>query len=304
MPERDAPRERRAATRTSAPATACFVFLSTRVTHLFRNGSAPLSPFSRSSPVRRAEELHRRAYNASFEHFGLAIDGAAVDWSVEYYDILANTVGGGKPKMKYHFGENGWPSSSALCDGKVPDSEAEQNEMVDALQDKKTEFYKEIVETTATARPGVLRLMDEAIADSSVAVGICSAATKAGFEKVVNSVVGAERLSKMDVIMAGDDVTRKKPDPLIYNLAREKVGLPASKCVVIEDSLVGLRAALGADMPCVITPCPSSDVPDFKAEGAKAVMDDRRGLGDGDEIVVTLEKLFPAGADAPSFDEF
>jgi HAD superfamily hydrolase (TIGR01509 family) len=49
--------------------------------------------------------------------------------------------------------------------------------------------------------------------------------------------------------MAGDDVTRKKPDPLIYNLAREKVGLPASKCVVVEDSLVGLRAAVGADMP-------------------------------------------------------
>lgn len=32
-------------------------------------------------------------------------------------------------------------------------------------------------------------------------MGICSAATKAGFEKVVNSVVGPERLSKMDVIM-------------------------------------------------------------------------------------------------------
>ena len=46
-----------------------------------------------------AEELHRRAYNASFEHFGLTIDGAPVVWSVEYYDVLANTVGGGKPKM-------------------------------------------------------------------------------------------------------------------------------------------------------------------------------------------------------------
>jgi hypothetical protein len=31
-------------------------------------------------------------------------------------------------------------------------------------------------------------------------------------------------------------------------------------------------------------------------------MDDRRGLGDGDDIVVTLAKLFPAGADEPSFD--
>ena len=220
---------------------------------------------------------------------------------MEYYDILANTVGGGKPKMKYHFGENGWPTTSQFFGGAVPTSDADKDALVDALQDKKTEFYKEIVESTAEARPGVLRLMDEAIADPSIAVGICSAATKAGFEKVVNSVVGPERLSKMDVIMAGDDVTRKKPDPLIYNLAREKVNLPADKCVVVEDSLVGLRAALGANMPCLITPCPSSDVPDFIAEGAKAVMDDRKGLGDGADTVVTLTKLFPVGANQPNF---
>ena len=151
-------------------------------------------------------------------------------------------------------------------------------------------------------RPGVLRLIDEAIAAPDIAVGICSAATKAGFLKVVNSIVGPERLARLDVIMAGDDVTRKKPDPLIYNLARERVNLPSSKCVVIEDSLVGLRAAMGADMPCVITPCPSSDVPDFKAHGAKAVMDVNVGLGDGSNEVVTLAKLFPPGKEAPNFD--
>ena len=64
--------------------------------------------------------------------------------------------------------------------------------------------------------------MDEAIARPDVAVGICSAATKAGFEKVVNSVVGKERLDKLDVLMAGDDVTKKKPDPLIYNFSERK----------------------------------------------------------------------------------
>ena len=31
-------------------------------------------------------------------------------------------------------------------------------------------------------------------------------------------------------------------------------------------------------------------------------MDDRKGLGDGEDTVVTLEKLFPAGAEAPCFD--
>ena len=74
-------------------------------------------------------------------------------------------------------------------------------------------FYKKIVEEVAQARDGILELMDEAIARPDVAVGICSAATKAGFEKVVNSVVGKERLDKLDVLMAGDDVTKKKPDP-------------------------------------------------------------------------------------------
>jgi len=40
------------------------------------------------------------------------------------------------------------------------------------------------VEEAAQARPGVLELMDEAIKTPGVAVGICSASTRAGFEKV------------------------------------------------------------------------------------------------------------------------
>ena len=239
------------------------------------------------------EELHRLAYNGAFEAFELKIGSTPVNWSVEYYDVLQNTVGGGKPKMKWHFKENGWPSSKTTG-GVVPASDADRDALVDALQDKKTEIYKRIVEEVAVARPGVLALMDEAIADPTIAVGICSAATKAGFEKVVNSVVGRERLSKLDVLMAGDDVTKKKPDPLIYNLAREKIGLPASKCVVIEDSIVGLRAAVGAAMPCLVTPCGSNQDADFIGEGASVVVPDLSN--------VKLGMLFPADADAPRFD--
>ena len=48
--------------------------------------------------------------------------------------------------------------------------------------------------------------MDEALADPNIRVGICSAATKAGFDKIVNSIVGKERLDKLDVCLAGDQV--------------------------------------------------------------------------------------------------
>jgi hypothetical protein len=46
--------------------------------------------------------------------------------------------------------------------------------LIDELQDMKTVFYKEIIEQVATARPGVLELMDAAIAEPSLKVGIDS----------------------------------------------------------------------------------------------------------------------------------
>lgn len=98
----------------------------------------------------------------------------------------------------------------------------------------------------------------------------------------MNCVVGKERLARFDIILvsgpggwklacscppeaavlvlprhppspprplqAGDDVQNKKPDPEIYNTARGRLGLPADRCLVVEDSLVGLRAAVGAQM--------------------------------------------------------
>jgi len=240
------------------------------------------------------EELHRLAYNGAFKAFQLSIKGEPVEWSVDYYEVLANTVGGGKPKMKYHFnttmnttGSIGgvWPDY--VQDGKVVDAptiDSAKDALVDALQDKKTELYKEIVEEVATARPGVLELMDEAIGREDIAVGICSAATLAGFEKVVNSVVGPERLAKLDVILAGDQVEKKKPDPQIYNMAREKISMDADKCVVIEDSIVGLNAAVGAGMRCIITPTPSTANGDFVAKGATAVLENLQEGGRQVEI--------------------
>lgn len=57
---------------------------------------------------------------------------------------------------------------------------------------------------------------------------------------------------------AGDDVDKKKPDPKIYNVAAQKLGLDPSECLVVEDSTIGLQAALGAGMRCIITYTPST----------------------------------------------
>ena len=93
-----------------------------------------------------SEDIHRRAYNAAFENFDVRCPGdvAPVDWSVEFYDMLQNKVGGGKPKMRWYFGENGWPTSNVLG-GKTPENDEEKTLLIDTLQDWKTDKYKEII---------------------------------------------------------------------------------------------------------------------------------------------------------------
>ena len=232
------------------------------------------------------EELHRLAYNAAFRKFGLKLpNGQPVEWTVAYYDVLQNTVGGGKPKMMHYFNKEvkAWPVVNAPAYSPPPESEEERTKLVDRLQDAKTEAYIELAKNS-TPRPGVVALMDAALANPKLRVGICSAATKEGFVPLVNNLLGKERLDRLDVLIVGDDVKKKKPDPMIYNTARERLGLPSERCVVIEDSLVGLRAAVGAGMPCIITYTGSTRGEAFYREGAAAKVPDLGG--------VTLDDIF------------
>eukprot|EP00877_Chromochloris_zofingiensis_P014094 jgi/Chrzof1/8939/Cz03g30010.t1 len=221
--------------------------------------------------ILESEELHRKAYNAAFEHFDVQCGtSGVVNWSEKYYDMLQNTVGGGKGKMRWYFAREGWPTSSVL-DGKAPSNEDEQTKIVDDVQDWKSKKFQQMIGSgEVEPRPGVLRLMDEARA-AGLNVAVCSAATKSSCVFTVKSLLGEERFNALDCFLAGDDVDKKKPDPQIYCIAAEKLGVSPSDCVVIEDSLIGLQAALGAGMRCVITYTPSTKDQEFP--GAERIVE-------------------------------
>lgn len=107
--------------------------------------------------------------------------------------------------------------------------------------------------------------------------------------------LGPERVQQLDVCILGDDVSKKKPDPMIYDTARQRLGLPADKCIVIEDSLVGLRAAISAHMACVVTYTSSTADQDFYGEGAVATVPDLASRG-----VVLDDLLGPLRKNVPS----
>lgn len=61
------------------------------------------------------------------------------------------------------------------------------------------------------------------------------------------------------IIVSPGDVPpgRGKPNPDIFMLCAEQMGVPASDCVVFEDAEPGMRAAAAAGMDCVVVaPCP------------------------------------------------
>ena len=232
------------------------------------------------------EELHRLAYNAAFKEFKLKIGDEPVEWTVDYYDVLQNTVGGGKNKMFFHFRETKgtFPTSE---DGKAaPSTPEEEQGLVDRLQARKTDLYKDLIAEKATARPGVLELMDQALADPTIKVGVCSASTKEAVTKVLDVTLGEERRKKLDVCILGDDVAKLKPDPMIYSTAAAELNIDPSMCVVIEDSIVGLKAAKGAGMRCIITYTASTEREDFYGLGADAKVPELGSRG------VSLDMIF------------
>ncbi|XP_010267398.1 PREDICTED: haloacid dehalogenase-like hydrolase domain-containing protein At4g39970 [Nelumbo nucifera] len=215
--------------------------------------------------ILESEHLHRQAYNDAFAHFDVRCPSSSPQplyWDSAFYDELQNRIGGGKPKMRWYFKENGWPSSS--ISETPPEDDNAREKLIDTFQDWKTERYKEIIRSgSVKPRPGVIRLMDEAKA-AGIKLAVCSAATKGSVILCLENLIGIERFQGLDCFLAGDDVKEKKPDPSIYLTASKRLGVLGKNCLVVEDSIIGLQAATRAGMSCLITYTSSTANQDFK----------------------------------------
>ena len=210
----------------------------------------------------------------------------------EFYDVFQNRVGGGKPKMRAYFSDNGWPTTTAHTDPTtVPATQEEREAVIDILQEWKSARYQALILAGAMdARPGVLRLMDEA-REAGINLGVCSAATKSSVLAVLPVLLGEGRFKGLDVFLAGDDVAAKKPDPAIYREAARRLGVDPASCVVIEDSAIGAAAAAGAGMRCVVTYTRSTKTQTFPgAERVVACL-----THDDGRPAVTVKELMKGG---------
>lgn len=167
---------------------------------------------------------HRVAFNSTFREFGLP-----VEWDVELYHRLLQ-IGGGKERMRHYFEDH--------YTGKLPE---DLDGLVQKMHLRKTAVFIDLLETMPL-RPGILRFMRE-IKAAGLKIGICTTSN----EKVAHTIAD-RKLGEIgfDVLIAGDMVSRKKPDPEIYSTALAKIGVGPRDCLVVEDSSIGVRSGRAA----------------------------------------------------------
>lgn len=213
---------------------------------------------------------HRVAFNQAFRDFGIDLD-----WSVELYGRLLKQVAGGKERLHEYFDETGWPEDAA----------GDRAGYVARLHGHKSRIFQELIKDgVLSLRPGINRVADEAHA-AGIRLAVCTTAREGSVLGVLD-LMGPVRKARFEFVLAGDIVRRKKPDPEIYLLAAQRFGLEPRECMVIEDSNIGMRAALGAGMNCVITTSIYTADQDFT--GAKKVVPE---LGDPPGINITINDL-------------
>ena len=184
---------------------------------------------------------HLPAFNATFEHFGLP-----VRWDEQEYGRRL-AIGGGKERLASLFADPGFTQAAG-----VPDDEAGRTALLAQWHRDKTARFTELVASGAVpARPGIARLVGEAL-DAGWTVAVASTSAEASVRAGLTHAVGDAAAQRIPVF-AGDVVPAKKPDPAVYLLAVAELGLDPADTLVVEDSRNGLLAATRAGLACLVT---------------------------------------------------
>lgn len=111
----------------------------------------------------------------------------------------------------------------------------------------KNSWYVEYINqmTPEEILPGALKFIRELkAANICVALGSASKNTPLILERVNLNTV-------FDAVADGNNVHKAKPDPEVFLTAAKMIGVKPENCVVFEDAVAGVHAALNAGMKCV-----------------------------------------------------
>ena len=186
------------------------------------------------------EAAHLAAFNHAF-----AEEGLDWHWDITLYTELLE-ISGGKERMAHY-----WRRTR----GDIVDVDGTGvRDTIDRLHALKTAAYESMVQDGAVElRPGVLRLMSEALAQG-LRLAIATTTSPVNIAALLRTAIGPDWRSHFLAIGDASNAPIKKPHPQVYLKVLADMRLHAADCVAFEDSANGLRAARAAGLATVVTP--------------------------------------------------
>jgi HAD superfamily hydrolase (TIGR01509 family) len=126
-------------------------------------------------------------------------------------------------------------------------------ETVPALRDLLTTQMLERIPVEVKAQPGAHEIVTW-VHQQRIPTAIASSSSIAIIDATLKSQ-GWESL--FDVRCTADDESRGKPAPDVYLRAAQRLGVDPTRCLALEDSANGARAAVAAGITCYAVPDPS-----------------------------------------------
>ena len=192
-----------------------------------------------------SEPIHRAAYRSFFDERGWEVSDLTPFTGRRAQDVFASTPG--------------------------PWAEADPDELAAAVV---AYIPEHAVPEPVAGASGLV----EAAAAHDVPVAIVTSAAPPWAERTLLEVLGVR--DHVDVVVTAADVVDGKPDPTGFALACERLDVPPSECVAVEDSPAGVAAAVAAGVREVYGLATTHAAEELRAAGAVEVYDDLDEVAD------------------------
>ena len=138
--------------------------------------------------------------------------------------------------------------------------------VIEQVDREKDVFFRESCASEIRITEGVVGWLEEFRKN-----GIRQAVASSGSYENMRSILDLLHLLPYFDAMTSGDECPPKPDPDVFLAAARKLGVAPENCLVVEDSLVGVRAAAAAGIPCVAI---TTSYPRESLMGASMVIDE------------------------------
>jgi len=145
------------------------------------------------------------------------------------------------------------------------------------IRSEKKILYDELIRNKLTLKPGARNLINKLF--GRFRLSVASASRIESVQLILNKFALE---SKFEELVSDTEMARGKPHPDIFLKTAEVMLAKVEECLVIEDSIAGLKAAKAAKMKCIICPDTFSTIP------LSAFVDADKIVNDLDEIFVEM----------------